>query len=571
MREVHVVLYSLVLSILGGPSVAQDFRPADWVLRGGEVYTVDAARRWAEAVAVSDGKLVYVGTSAGATAFVGSNTRVVELEGKMVLPGFHDSHLHPVSGGVELGQCNLSGIDTAAAALDDIEAYAEKHPDRPWILGGGWDLPLFPPEGPHKRDLDRIVSDRPAFVTAADGHSAWVNTKALELAGVDRDTPDPPNGRIERDPLTGEPTGTLREAAMDLFQDVVPEPTAAERVEGLRRALASANSFGITSLVEASASDSIGEAYLHLSQKGELSARVLLSLYVDPQKDLGQIDSLFAKRRRYQGDRLRADSAKLFVDGVIEAKTAALLEPYVGGDGTAGDLIFSPEVLKDYASRLDREGFQIHIHAIGDRAIRVSLDALEAAVNANGITDGRHHLAHIELFHPADISRFRKLGVLANFQPLWAYADTYITDMTEPIVGPQRARFLYPIGSLHRSGAVIVGGSDWSVSSMNPLDAMQVAVTRQGLEAPRGEPWLPHEKVTLPAMIAAYTINGAYLKHEEAVTGSLEVGKFADLIVLDRNLFDVPVEGIHDVKVLLTLLEGDVVFAEPSFSVKVTP
>ena len=565
MRWAPAVIVVLVLFVPGGLRVPQEARPADWVLRDGAVYTVDASRRWAEAIAVTDGKIVYVGTSKGSVPFVGSDTVVVDLAGKMVLPGFHDSHLHPVSGGIELGQCNLSGTETADEAVAVVGAYADEHPDRLWILGGGWDLPLFPSEGPHKAVLDRISSERPVYLTAADGHSAWVNTRALELADVGKDTPDPPNGRIERDPETGEPTGTLRETAMGLFQDVLPEATMEDHVDGLRRALELAHRLGITSLVEASASKSIAEAYLRLGQEGKLTARVLLSLYVDPLKDENQIDDLKAARGRYQGARLRADSAKIFADGVIEAKTAALLEPYLGSFEISGDLIFSPEVLKTYAVRLDREGFQIHIHAIGDRAIRVSLDALEAARKVNGDSDLRHHLAHIELFHPSDIGRFRKLGVVANFQPLWAYADTYIAEMTEPILGPERSRWLYPIGTMVSSGAVIVGGSDWSVSSMNPLEAIQVAVTRQRIEAPRGEPWIPQERASLAAMIAAYTINGAYLKHEETVTGSLEVGKSADLVVLDRNLFDVPLEKIREAKVLLTLFEGDVVFRETTF------
>lgn len=539
--------------------------PADWVLRGGAVYTVDAARSWVEALAVTDGRIVYVGPSKGTRPYVGSQTRIVELDGKMVLPGFHDSHVHPVSGGIELGQCNLNGIETAEEALATIEIYAREHPGVSWIVGGGWDLPLFPASGPRKEDIDRIVADRPVFLTAADGHSAWVNSRALELAGVGPDTPDPENGRIERAPETGEPTGTLREAAMDRFEPLLPELTPQDRRDGLLRALGMANRLGITSMIEASASAPISDAYLALSREGKLSARVVLSLYLDPKRGPGQIGDLEAMRRRYRAHLLRADSVKIFMDGVIESKTAALLEPYLDDGKEAGDLIFSPDALRDYAVRLEKAAFQIHIHAIGDRAIRASLDALEAARGVNGATDLRHHLAHIELFHPADISRFRKLGVIANFQPLWAQPDTYITEMTAPLLGPDRSKWLYPIRSLHDTGAVIVGGSDWSVSSMNPLEAIQVAVTRQSIEEPRAQPWIPEERVALDTMIAAYTINGAYLGREERSTGSLEVGKSADLIVLDRNLFEVPAARIHEAKVLLTLLEGEPVFSTPAF------
>jgi len=325
-----------------------------------------------------------------------------------------------------------------------------------------------------------------------------------------------------------------------------------------------ANGFGITSLIEASARDRTLEAYAALARSEELTARVRVSLTVDESKDESQVDELIQMRARYQADGIRADAAKIFADGVIESGTAALLEPYLDF-GHRGELNFTPEVLDRIVSRLDKEGFQVHVHAIGDRAIRASLDAFEKARSANGQRDSRHHISHIELFHPDDIPRFRSLGVVANFQPLWAFADSYITDLTEPQLGPERSRWLYPIKSLKDSGAVLAAGSDWSVSSMNPLDAVQVAVTRRDLTAPPGPSWIPEERVDLDTILAAYTRGGAYLQHEEALTGSLEVGKRGDLIVLEKNLFDVPETEIHRVRVLLTLLDGKEVFRDPSF------
>jgi predicted amidohydrolase YtcJ len=291
---------------------------------------------------------------------------------------------------------------------------------------------------------------------------------------------------------------------------------------------------------------------------------VRISLTVDESRDESQVDDLVEKRARYESAGLRADAAKIFADGVIESGTAALLEPYLRF-GHRGNLDYAPEVLERLVARLDKEGFQVHVHAIGDRAIRQTLDALEKARAANGPRDARHHVAHIQLLHPDDIPRFRSLGVVANFQPLWAYADTYITDLTEPQLGPERSRWLYPIKSLADSGAVLAAGSDWSVSSMNPLDAIQVAVTRRALTAAEGPAWIPEERVDLDTILAAYTRGGAYLQHQETLTGSLEVGKRADVIVLEKNLFETPETEIHRVRVLLTLLDGKEVYRDGSF------
>jgi hypothetical protein len=541
---------------------------AEMVLRNGAVYTMAAARTWAEAVAIDNGRIVYVGHENGIKPWIGSHTTVVDLQGKMVLPGFHDSHVHPVSGGIELGECNLNGLATQEEILAAIRRYAEQNPNAAWIRGGGWDLPIFPNANPHKSLLDKIVSDRPVYLSAADGHSAWVNSRALQEAGITKDRPDPPNGRIERDPKTGEPTGTLREDAMDLAAAHLPEYTAEEYLQGLRRGLEMANEFGISSLQEASADSQSLEAYAELDRRGELTARVVAAMYVDPAEGVEQIPRLAAMRKKYQGRRLRANAVKIFADGVIEARTAAVLEPYLDKPGDRGKANLEPAAFNELVTALDREGFQVHVHAIGDRAIRMALDAFESARAANGSRDSRHHIAHIQLFDPQDMPRFRRLGVIANFQPLWAYADDYIVDLTIPALGPKRSRWLYPIGSMAKTGAVIACGSDWSVSSMNPLDAMQVAVTRRGLEDISGSSWIPEELVNLPEIIAGYTVNGAYVNFQENETGSIEAGKAADLIVLDKNLFEIPFHAIYQARVLLTLLEGQEIFRDPALMAK---
>jgi predicted amidohydrolase YtcJ len=526
---------------------------------------MDSARSWADAIAVGEGKILCAGSRAAVGRLRGAQTEVVDLGGRMILPGFQDSHVHLVAGGIELGRCSLSGLATRDEIFKKIGEYAAQHPDAKWVVGDGWELTAFENANPKKEMLDRLVADRPAYMTAMDGHSAWVNSRALREAGVTRETQDPRDGRIERDPASGEPAGTLRESAMTLVSRIVPRPSEEDYAAGLKAAQDQATRFGITSIVEASANDEILNAYADADARGELKVRVLASIYVDPQMGLGQIEDLKRKREQYRGKYLRSTSAKIFADGVIESGTAALLEPYLNRKGSKGLPIWQPAALDGMVGALDKEGFQIHVHAIGDYAIRMSLDALEKAERSNGRRDARHHLAHLELIQPLDIPRFRELGVLANFQGLWAYADPYITRLTEPALGPARSRWLYPIGSLYRSGAVVVGGSDWSVSSMNPLDAIQVAVTRRGLEDGPGTAWLPQECVNLSPMLAAYTINGAYLAHEEEKRGSIEAGKAADLIVLDRNLFAIAPAAIHQAKVLWTLRDGKEVYRAPGF------
>ena len=326
-----------------------------------------------------------------------------------------------------------------------------------------------------------------------------------------------------------------------------------------------ANGFGLTSLQEASASEEELAAYAALDARAELTARVNASIYVDTDKGLSELPRLKALREKYRGKRLRAGAVKIFADGVLETRTAAVLEPYIGFGGDRGKANLEPEAFKVLAAALDREGFQIHVHAIGDRAIRMTLDALESARASNGVRDSRHHIAHLELIDPADIPRFRRLGVVANFQPFWANGDNYLTELTEPTLGPARSRWLYPIASVLSSGAVAVFGSDWSVSSMNPLDGIEVAVTHREPSRGPGPPWLPEERITLPDAIAGYTIRGAFVDFAEKETGSIEIGKAADLVVLDRNLFEIPPSEIHSAKVLWTLLEGREVYRAPWF------
>ena len=547
----------------GGAPGAASKRGADLVIRGAAVYTMDAVRRWAEAIAIKGDRIVYAGPDGGIADYVGARTRVLELPGTMIVPGFQDAHVHPVSGGVGYLGCALYGLVGRDAYLQAVADYAAKHPDKPWIRGEGWQLSAFAPTGvPDRRLLDGVVPDRPVYLESSDGHSAWVNSKALAAAGITKETPDPAGGRIDRYPKTGEAVGGLQDSAMDLVTAAMPAITAQEKIDGLRYALKMLNGFGITSFQDASVNldgdtsyRSI-DTYRTLDRENELTARVVASLWWDRHRGEEQIPAFLEARRKYTRDNLRATTVKIMQDGVMEVQTAAMLEPYVGKPGVRGLTMVEPEALKRAVTTLDREGFQVHFHAIGDAAIRQCLDAVEAARRANGTRDGRHHISHLELIDPADIPRFRRLDVIANFQPLWAYADDYITELTLPFLEARRARWLYPIASVLRTGAVVAFGSDWSVSSANPLEEIETAVTRMGALGETDTPFIPEERIGLADALAAFTINAAYVNFQEDRTGSIEVGKLADLAVLDRNLFTIPPKQISDAKVVLTLLGG---------------
>ncbi|HXU12585.1 MAG TPA: amidohydrolase [Candidatus Binatia bacterium] len=540
-------------------------RAADLVLRGGAVYTMDAARSWAESIAIRKDTIVYAGPDAGIAPYVGPRTRVVNLGGRMVLPAFQDAHIHPISGGIGQRQCALYDQKTKEEYVATVGAYAKQHPDAAWIRGDGWSLAAFSPSGvPDRRLLDAVVSDRPVYLESSDGHSAWVNSKALSIAKIGKDTPDPAGGRIDRDPKTGEPVGGLQDSAMGLVSSHAPPYTDAERLEGLRYAVKMLNGLGITSIQDASVQADSLEAYRALDEQGGLTLRVVASLWWERDRGDEQIPGFLEQRRKYTRGNVRATTIKIMQDGVMEVQTAAMLQDYKGKPGVKGLTMVEPEALKKYVTRLDKEGFQVHFHAIGDAAIRECLDACEAARRANGPRDSRHHISHLEIFHPSDIPRFRALGVVANFQPLWAYADDYIVKLTLPFLEPERARWLYPIGSLYRSGAVIAFGSDWSVSSANPLEELETAVTRMGAGGETKEPFIPEERINLPEALAAFTINAAYVNFQEGKTGSIEAGKLADLIVLDHNLFTIKPEAISDTKVVLTLFGGQKVAGDLS-------
>jgi predicted amidohydrolase YtcJ len=540
-------------------------RPADLVLRGGSVQTMDAVRRWVRAVAVRDGRIALVGTDAEVGPLIGPRTRVVELHGRTVLPGFGDAHVHPIQAGVERTKCYLYDAEGRDETLDTIRRYAETHAELAWIEGAGWHMADYPGGTPHREELDAIVPDRPVYLENRDGHGAWVNSRALEMAGITATTPDPVDGRIERDP-DGSPSGTLHEGAMGLVEDLLPDDTAEECADGLRWAQAYLHSLGITNWQHASVAPADHEAYRAADDRGELTARVVGALRWDLDRGADQIGELIERRRTASaGRRYRATAVKIFQDGVAENFTAAMLEPYLDAKGrptrNTGISHVEPEALKAHVARLDADGFQVHFHALGDRAVREALDAVEAARSANGMSDGRHHLAHIQVVHRDDIARFGRLGAIANAQPLWATNEPQMDRLTIPFLGPERAARQYPFRSLLRAGAMMAMGSDWSVSTPNVLLQVEVAVTRVSPER-RGErePFLPDERIEPLDALHAFTMGTAYVNHLEREVGSLEAGKAADIVVLDRDVFDRGAGPIGDAQVVATFIDGKAVY-----------
>ncbi|MEW6226068.1 MAG: amidohydrolase [Chloroflexota bacterium] len=532
---------------------------ADLILTGGRIFTADPAKTWAEALAVAGGRIVAIGGAGDVKPRIGPRSRVIDLRGRTVTPGFQDAHVHPTHAGLARIRCELHGARGREQYLRLVAAYARTHPDAAWILGGGWSLADFPGGLPRREDLDRVVPDRPVFFPNRDGHDAWVNTRALEIAGISRDTPDPVDGRIARD-ADGTPMGTLHEGAMDLVGRHVPPTTAQDLRDALLESQRYLHSLGITAWQDAWVTDADQAAYLELAASGELTARVVGALWWDRSQGLEQIEELEARRAAGRVGRYAATSVKLMVDGIIENQTAAMLQPYFDVHGiltdNAGLSFIDPEVLKQAVVRLDALGFQPHFHALGDRAVREALDAVEAARTVNGWSDTRPHLAHLQVVHPDDLPRFRRLGALANAQPYWAVHEAQMDELTLPVLGPEVAHRQYPWRSLRRHGATLVMGSDWSVSTPDPFLEMETAVTRVSDES-RGErpPFLPEERLELVDALTAFTAGSAYANHLDE-TGTLAVGRLADLAILDRDLFDMRAGPIGETRVLATFVEG---------------
>jgi predicted amidohydrolase YtcJ len=486
---------------------------------------------------------------------------VIDAHGAAVVPGFTDSHIHFLSGAQTLDEADLNGLTTVKDIQQKIRDFAAAHPDRPWIVGMGWLYSPFPGGFPTKDQLDAAVSDRPAIMRCYDGHSVWVNSKAIQLAGITKATPDPPNGIIVKDAKTGELTGLFKESASQLFSKVVPQPTRDQQLAALRSGVALAHRFGVTRIHDAGGTPAEIELFDESRRRGDLRLRVYHALLVRPgftEHDAEQFEPLW--KEHADDPVLKLGIIKMYVDGVVESRTAALLAPYANSP-TAGSPNYSVDELNRTIAMLDRRGWQIQVHAIGDRGIRMVLDAFEAAMRVNPMParGRRHRVEHIETIDPSDVPRFGKLGVIASMQPLHVALGDLNTSAPPKgpwpdNLGPERALHAWQWKSIKDGGARVIFGSDWSVASMDPLQGLWLATTR--LTPPR----MKDQKFTLPEAIDAYTREPAYASFDESRFGTLAPGMFADVVILSRDIFSKPSVQSGDVVVDTTIFDGKVAY-----------
>ncbi len=567
MKRRPIVIGLLLIGVLGTSACKQQrATPADTVVIHAKIYTVNSKEPWVQAMAVRAGKIVAVGSDRAVDAYRGPSTKVIDAGEHIVLPGFVDAHVHMMAGAAQLEHISLNDAKTLADFQKLIKDHAAAHPEKKWIQGMGWYYNIFGKSSlPDKKFIDEVIPDRPVFLAAYDGHSSLANSKALQAAGITRKTPDPPSGKIMRDPATGEPTGFLKEAAGPLVAKVIPQPTKEEERDRLTKAIRYASSLGFTRLISAGADAERVDLFDEIRQKGDLTTRLYMARFVNPPISPEVIKILEEKRKKYTDDWIDLGAVKFLLDGVIEAHTAAMLEPYANDPANKGQLYFDPDKYKEAVMQLDGLGFQIFTHGIGDRAIRLALDAYESANKANGHMDARDKIEHIEDPNAQDIPRFGKLRVIASMQPLHTTPNDNILNVWAANVGPQRAQRAWPWRDILAGGATLCFGSDWPVVTLNPWPAVQILLTR---ETPEGTPpggWLPNERLTLEQAIQGYTLGGAFAAKREKTEGSIEVDKLADVIIISQDLFKIEPNQIGKTRVLMTMVGGKVVYRDPSW------
>jgi predicted amidohydrolase YtcJ len=558
---VRSALQCVLFLALIAPALARNSEPADTVVVHGRVYTVNQKQPWAEAVAIRDGKIVAVGDAKTVKPFQAPSTKVIDAKGHLVLPGFVDCHIHFMEGSLGLERVDLNGADTVAEIQKRVKAYAAANPDKPWILGMGWQYPVFAPSGlPTKKVLDDVISDKPVHLTAYDGHTSWVNSKALELAGITRETPDPPNGKIVRD-ANGEATGALLEHASALVGKVEPTVTREERLQALRKGIHEANRVGLTRVHSAGGDFEYLDIYDELRKNGDLTLRFYIAYFLDPPElNSDEISKIEDARKTYNDEWLSGGVVKTMLDGVVESHTAAMLEPYSDDPSVMGKLFWDPDKYKSAVTELDKRGLQIFTHAIGTKGVRTALDAYQQAAQTNHTHDARPRVEHIETITAQDIPRFGKLGVIASMQPLHADPNDDTLKIWARNAGPDRSSRAWPWQSIENGHGVLAFGSDWPVVTINPWPGVHNAVTRQTDEGNPPGGWIPNERISLADAIKGYTLNAAFAGRREKTEGSLETGKVADLIVLSQDLFKIPATDISKTEVMLTMVGGKVVY-----------
>jgi predicted amidohydrolase YtcJ len=554
------VCFSIPLPVADAPS------PADVIVANARVYTMNPQQKWVEAIAIRGEQIVAVGDRKAIDTFRGPSTRIIDADRHLVLPGFTDCHIHFMDGSLGLTRVDLNDAKTVEEIQKRVKSYADAHPDEPWIQGMGWTYPTFGALAlPNKKLLDEVVPDRPVYLVAFDGHSSWANSKALAMAGIDRSTADPPNGQIVRNEK-GEPTGALKEAAGDLVAAKVPKPTRAERLDALRKGIHEANKVGLVRVHSAGQDFEYLDLYDELRKGGELTLRFYVSYFLDPPSLTPESVALIeSARKQYNDDWISGGVVKTMLDGVVEAHTAAMLEPYSDDPTLSGKLFWDPDKYKATVAALDARGLQIFTHAIGDKAVRLALDAYQNAATVNHTKDARPRIEHIETISAQDIARFGKLGVIASMQPLHSYPDEDTLDIWARNIGPERAKRAWVWRSIEDKGGVLAFGSDWPVVTLNPWRGVQTALTRQTDEGKPESGFVPQQRLSLDDTLRAYTLGAAFAGRREKTEGSLAAGKLADLIIIDRNLFLIEPTEIGKTEVLMTMVGGKVVYESPNW------
>jgi hypothetical protein len=565
-RRLYLTVFILCMFFCAGSAAAQGSKDAksaaDMVVLHGRIYTLDTKQPWAEALAIRGDKIVAVGDDASIGKFRGPDTKVIDAAGQLVLPGFVDCHIHFMDGSLSLGRVNLEGAKNVAEIQQRLRDYAAEHPGNDWLLGRGWDYAMFGAAAlPDKKYLDELFPDRPVFLEGYDGHTYWANTKALTLAGITRDTPDPPNGVIVREPTTHVATGALKEAAQDAVAKAVPEVSWAERLAALRTGIKWANENGLTRVHSAGQDFPHLELYDELRRHGDLTLRFYIAYFMDPPEMRPQdVEAIETARKKYHDAWIDTNAVKFMVDGVIESHTAAMLKPYSDDPSLKGKLFWEPTKYSSAVAELDKRGLQLFTHAIGDLGVRTALDAYQHAEEVNHTSDRRPRIEHIETVTAADIPRFGKLGVIASMQPLHSYPNTDTLDVWARNAGPDRASRAWVWKSIADAGGRYAFGSDWPVVTLNPWEGLQTAVTRQTREGAPASGFVPSQRLTVAQAVEGYTLGAAFAGRREKTEGSLEKGKLADLIIVSQNIFEIDPHKISETKVRTTIVGGQVVY-----------
>lgn len=566
-RRLVIVMYALLAFGTFGTQILLAAETADTIITNARVYTVNPQQKWAEAIAVRADKIIFVGDAKSAESYKGPSTKVIDAKGKLVLPGFTDCHVHFMSGSLGLTQVDLTGANTIEEIQKRVKDYAAAHPTLPWITGMGWQYPTFGATAlPNKKILDDVLADRPVYLVAYDGHSSWANSKALAMAGIDRNTPDPPNGKIVRD-ANGEATGALKEAAGDLVERLMPKPTREERLTALRKGLHEANRLGVVRVHSAGGDFEYLDLYDELRKNGELTVRQYIAYFLDPPELKPEaIEKIEQARKKYNDEWISGGAVKTMLDGVVEAHTAAMLGTYADDTSQSGKLFWDPDKYKQAIAELDKRGLQIFTHAIGDRAVRTALDAYENAQRTNHSTDDRPRIEHIETITAEDIPRFGKLGVIASFQPLHTDPNEDTLKVWAVAAGPDRVSRAWPWRSVESTGGKLAFGSDWPVVTISPWPGVQNALTRQTAEGEPAGGWVPKERINIEDAVRGYTLGAAFAGRREKTEGSLETGKLADVIILSKDLFTIEPPDILSEEVLVTMVGGKVVYESPNWT-----